>query len=98
MNPAAKIMLKRLLKEWQADGTLERKRGALHPIGQLPPVVVADILGRDADGDFVAVPAEWPADRGEPPRIVIPCPVEGVSMARRPASMTGADAGRAGGR
>ncbi|WP_284177086.1 ribonuclease R [Rhabdaerophilum sp. SD176] len=74
MNPAAKIMLKRLLKEWEAEGTLERKRGALHSAGQLPPVVVADIIGRDVDGDFIAIPAEWDPSRGEPPRIVLPLP------------------------
>ncbi|WP_150287733.1 ribonuclease R [Rhabdaerophilum calidifontis] len=74
LNPAGKIALKRILKELQAEGALTRSRGALHRAGQLPPVIVADILRRDSDGDLIAAPAEWDEMRGEPPLIVIPVP------------------------
>ena len=47
---AAKIDLKRLLKEMEADGALERRGKILHKPGQLPNVVLADVKTRDRDG------------------------------------------------
>jgi ribonuclease R len=67
---AAKIDLKRVLKEIEADGALDRSRGGLAPAGHLPPVVLADIRSRDRHGDFLAVPAEW-TGTGKPPSIVL---------------------------
>ena len=71
LNPANKVLLKRVLKELEVEGTLERKRGGLHNAGALPPVIVADVLRRDTHGDLIAVPAEWDETRGEPPLILI---------------------------
>ena len=62
-----KIGLKRILKEIEEDGAIDRGRGGLAPAGRLPPVVLADIRSRDRDGDFLAVPAEWDAGTGKPP-------------------------------
>jgi ribonuclease R len=67
---AAKIDLKRILKEIEADGALDRSRSGLAPAGRLPPVVLADIRSRDRHGDFLAVPAEW-TGTGKPPAIVL---------------------------
>lgn len=77
LNPAGKIALKRILKELESEGSLERSRKALHKSGSLPPVIVADILKRDADGEFLAVPTEWDDQRGEPPQIIIDMPRRG---------------------
>jgi ribonuclease R len=74
LNPAGKIALKRILKELQAEGSLSRSRGALHRAGELPSVIVADMVRRDADGDLLAVPAEWDEARGEAPQIIIAIP------------------------
>ena len=41
------MLLKKVLKELEIEGTVERKRGGLHHAGALPPVIVADILSRD---------------------------------------------------
>lgn len=71
LNPANKVLLKRILKELEVEGSLERKRGGLHNAGALPPVIVADVLRRDTHGDLVAVPAEWDEARGEPPLILV---------------------------
>jgi len=67
----ARIDLKRLLKEMQADGALDRsgKRGAAKP-GALPPVTVIDITGRDADGELEGAPAKW-TDEAPPPKIIL---------------------------
>ena len=71
LNPAGKMALKRILKDLEAEGSLERKRKVLHTAGALPPVIVADILKRDDDGDLLAVPAEWDERRGNPPSILV---------------------------
>ena len=71
LKGADKIGLKRILREIEADGALERGRGGFHPAGRLPPVVLADIHGRDRDGDLVARPAQWDAADGEAPRILV---------------------------
>ncbi|MGU3538829.1 ribonuclease R [Methylobacterium sp. A54F] len=80
LKGAAKIGLKRILKEIEADGAVERSRGGFSQAGRLPAVVLADIRSRDRDGDLVAVPAEWDADKGKAPTIVLLMPRGG----RRP--------------
>jgi len=40
-------------------------------VGRLPPVLVGDILRRDAEGDLIALPAEWDEVQGEAPAILI---------------------------
>jgi ribonuclease R len=74
-----RIALKRLLKELEAEGTIERHGKSLHKRGILPAVVLADIVARDRDGDLVAVPAEWDDADGEAPRIAV-----GVPRKQRP--------------
>ncbi|MCZ8100681.1 MAG: ribonuclease R [Burkholderiales bacterium] len=70
-----RIALKRLIKELEDDGVLSRSGKALHKAGGLPPVVLADITGRDRDGDLMATPVEWDeASRGTPPRIALRLP------------------------
>ena len=67
--------LKRILKDLEGTGTLTRRRKALHKTGALPDVVVADITGRDGDGDLVAIPNDWDTgELGAAPRIVIALP------------------------
>ncbi|MBV9701564.1 MAG: ribonuclease R [Methylobacteriaceae bacterium] len=66
--------LKDLLKELVADGSIVRRRKALHKPGVLPQLVLADIIGRDADGELLAAPVEWDEADGEPPRILIHVP------------------------
>ncbi|WP_101341055.1 ribonuclease R [Cereibacter azotoformans] len=66
---AARIELKRLLREMEADGALEKRKRSFAPQGALPPVSVLEITGPDAEGDLFARPLEWDAE-GEPPRIL----------------------------
>ncbi len=67
---AAKVELKRLLREMEAEGTLDRKARRARAPGTLPPVTVIEAIGPDAQGDMVARPLEWPGD-GPPPRILL---------------------------
>ena len=80
---AAKIDLKRILKEIEEDGALDRGRGGLAPAGHLPPVVLSDIRSRDRHGDFLAVRWSGPAP-GKPPSIVLTQP-RGPRKGNRPA-------------
>jgi ribonuclease R len=65
--------LKRLLRELTDEGAVARrgpKGKKLHHPGTLPSTVLADIVARDSDGDFIAVPDEWDEDQhGTAPKI-----------------------------
>ena len=56
---SARIELKRLLKELEAEGRVERRRRSYQGPERLPPVTVVEILPPDADGDLFARPLEW---------------------------------------
>jgi ribonuclease R len=72
---ADRILLKRLLSELQDEGAIEKRGRRLAKAGVLPAVVLADITGRDSEGELVAAPAEWNADElGPAPRISIRAP------------------------
>ncbi|WP_084572679.1 ribonuclease R [Methylocapsa aurea] len=70
-----RIPLKRMLKELEAEGAIERRRKSLHRPGALPAVVLADIFSRDRDGDLLAAPVEWDAvEQGPAPKIAVSVP------------------------
>jgi ribonuclease R len=72
---ADRAELKRMLRELADEGQVERRRKRLHHAGTLPTVVLADITGRDADGELLARPTEWDEDaHGAPPVIRIMTP------------------------
>ena len=56
---ADRAALNRMLRELADEGAVDRRRKRLHHAGTLPPVVLADITGRDSDGEFLARPTEW---------------------------------------
>jgi ribonuclease R len=67
--------LKRLLRELEDGGQVEARRKKLHKAGALPEVTLADITGRDTDGELIATPTEWDADEHGPvPKIRIATP------------------------
>ncbi len=74
-----RIALKRLLKELQGEGAIERRRKGLHKAGLLPAMVLADFFSRDRDGDLLAAPVEWDLAQGSAPKIVV-----GVPRKQRP--------------
>lgn len=63
---AARIDLKRLLKELEAEGHLEKRKKTYRDPDRLPPVAVMRVGAPDADGDLFAHPMEW-AGEGEAP-------------------------------
>jgi ribonuclease R len=67
---ADRAALKRMLRELAEGGHIEQRRKRLHRAGTLPPVVLADITGRDSDGELLARPTEWDEEtHGAPPVI-----------------------------
>jgi ribonuclease R len=68
---AARIALKRMLKELEAEGAVERRQKNLHKPGLLPTIVLADVIARDRDGDLLAAPAEWDLAQGPAPKILL---------------------------
>src|SRR4051794_36554068 len=70
-----RIWLKAMLQELETDGVVDRRRKGVSKTGQLPPVIVADVTGRDRDGELIASPEEWDADaHGLAPKIIITMP------------------------
>ncbi len=67
---AARIDLKRLLKELQDEGKLAKRRSSYRDAEELPPVSVLEVTGPDADGDLFARPLEW-TGKGPEPRILM---------------------------
>ena len=72
---ADRAALNRMLRELAQEGFVDRRRNRLHHAGTLPPVVLADITGRDSDGELLARPTEWDEEaHGAAPTIHIVTP------------------------
>ena len=87
----AKIALKRVLRELQSEGVVEKRRKHFTPAGQLTHVFVADVSRRDADGELLAIPDEWDEeDHGPAPLVlVLPEPKGRRAGPARPAAGIG---------
>jgi ribonuclease R len=72
---ADRAAINRMLRELADQGSIDRRRKRLIHAGTLPPVVLADITGRDNDGELLARPTEWDEDaHGTAPVIRITTP------------------------
>ncbi|MDF1726964.1 MAG: ribonuclease R [Sulfitobacter sp.] len=69
---AARIDLKRVLKELEAEGHLEKRKKSYRDPDRLPPVSVLVVTAADKDGDLYAKPMEWQGEGREPRVLVIP--------------------------
>ncbi|MEL7396006.1 MAG: ribonuclease R [Pseudomonadota bacterium] len=63
---AAKIDLKRLLRELEEEGHLSRRKKTYRDPDKLPPVAVLTVADQTPDGDLLARPMEWQGDGAEP--------------------------------
>ncbi|HEY4276256.1 MAG TPA: ribonuclease R [Rhizomicrobium sp.] len=72
-----RIVLKRLLRELEADGAVagKAKRGLSRP-GELPEIAVLEVTGTDSDGELLARPLNWESE-SEPPAIYVAPPKSG---------------------
>lgn len=69
---AARIDLKRILRELEAEGHLEKRKKTYKDPDRLPPVSVLRIRELGADGDLFAQPMEWQGEGVEPNVLLIP--------------------------
>ncbi|MFT4148700.1 MAG: ribonuclease R [Paracoccaceae bacterium] len=69
---AARIELKRMLKDLEGDGAIEKKRRTFREAGSLPPVTLLSVLAPDAQGDLFLRPMEWEGDEPPPAILFIP--------------------------
>jgi len=69
---AARIDLKRLLKELEAEGHLEKRKKTYRDPDRLPPVSVLQVKAPTPDGDLFARALEWHGEGVEPIILVIP--------------------------
>ncbi|WP_084351139.1 ribonuclease R [Primorskyibacter flagellatus] len=68
---AARIDLKRLLKELEAEGHLEKRKKTYRDPDRLPPVSVLQVKAPTADGDLFARPLEWHGEGVEPIVLIV---------------------------
>jgi len=87
LKNADRVELKRILRELADEGAIAKRGRKIDEPTALPPTVIADITGRDTDGELLATPTEWDTEEGGPaPKIRIHVP-------RRPQPGTAAGVG-----
>ncbi len=69
---ADRIDLKRLLKELEEEGHLEKRKKTYRDPDRLPPVTVLQMTGLTDDGELTAKPLEWHGEGPEPVVLLIP--------------------------
>ncbi len=68
---ADRIDLKRILKELEAEGHLEKRKRSYRDPDRLPPVSVLQVKAPNADGDLFARPLEWHGEGVEPVVLIV---------------------------
>ena len=84
LKNADRAELRRFLRDLADQGIIQKQGKKVVEAAQLPPTLLADVTTRDADGELIAVPAEWDEEQGDPPRIRIHIPRHA-----RPGAMAG---------
>ncbi|REC56160.1 ribonuclease R [Rhodosalinus sediminis] len=72
LRGADRVELKRLLKELEDEGHLEKRKKTYRDPERLPPVTVLEVAGPDDAGDLFARPLEWHGEGVEPRVLVVP--------------------------
>ncbi|MBP0482420.1 ribonuclease R [Sagittula salina] len=71
---AARIDLKRILRELEDEGHLEKRKKTYRDPDRLPPVSVLQVKAPDENGDLFAVPLEWHGEGVEPTVLIVTKP------------------------
>ncbi|HVW72742.1 MAG TPA: ribonuclease R [Rhizomicrobium sp.] len=72
-----RILLKRILKELEAEGAIDgRRKTGFTRRGELPEVGLIEVIGTDDDGEMLARPLNWDSNE-EPPLIYVSPPKDG---------------------
>jgi ribonuclease R len=87
LKNADRAELKRILRELADRGAIAKRGKKVAEAAALPATLIADITGRDSDGELISTPAEWDeVENSEAPKIRIHVP-------RRPQPGTAAGVG-----
>ena len=69
---AARIQLKKMLRELADEGLIEKRQKRLMRPGDLPSVLVANLIARDKEGELLAEPDNWEEEEhGPAPKILV---------------------------
>lgn len=74
-----RVMMKRMLRELEKDGALEKVGSRFKLADRLPSVTVLEITEIDIDGDVFAEPYPWEESQGPKPRIEMRLPKHGAA-------------------
>lgn len=74
----SRAALRRILRELADEGVIAKQGKKVREPKSLPPTIVADITGRDGDGELIASPAEWLEE------VDGPAPTIRIHVPRRP--------------
>jgi ribonuclease R len=85
---ADRIDLKRILKDLEAEGLVEKKGKTYRDPDKLPPVAVLQVTAPDDLGDVFARPLEWQGD-GPEPKILFLARATDPALGRATASSPG---------
>ncbi|MCF2523983.1 ribonuclease R [Bradyrhizobium sp. G127] len=83
----SRAALRRIIRELADEGLIEKRGKKIAEPKSLPPTIVADITGRDSDGELLASPAEWLEETDGP------APIIRIHVPRRPPPGTAAGIG-----
>ena len=83
----SRAALRRILRELADEGVIAKRGKKVAEPKSLPPTIVADITGRDSDGELLASPAEWLEETDGP------APVIRIHVPRKAAPGTAAGVG-----
>ena len=83
----SRAALRRILRELSDEGVIAKSGKKVREAKSLPPTLVADITGRDSDGELLAAPAEWLEETDGP------APIIRIHVPRRPPPGTAAGIG-----
>jgi ribonuclease R len=75
LKNADRAELKRILRDLADSGAIAKRGKKVAEPAALPATLIADITGRDKDGELIATPAEWDeVENSEPPKIRLHVP------------------------
>ena len=83
----SRAALRRILRELADEGVIAKRGKKVAEPKSLPSTIVADITGRDSDGELIATPAEWLEETDGP------APVIRIHVPRKAAPGTAAGVG-----
>ncbi|NQV85049.1 MAG: ribonuclease R [Rhodospirillales bacterium] len=85
LDAKQKMTLKKVLREMQQTGVLEKDRGKrVRKPETLPPVTVLQITGPDMDGELMARPVTWDSDEPPPKIYMVPANLHSKSPQNLP--------------